>query len=372
LKVVESILDQSPDARRVYDPFSGTGTTAVSAAFRGLSAVATELNPFLVWLGTVKLARYSEEDVADALALASAVIHQCGSGGCHPAPSPPIHHIERWWSAPSLLQLRFLKGGIDASGASEPARNLMLCAFCRALIRVSNAAFNHVSMSFKSENNPRDVLQSFNEDLQHTLPSARENPGGAGRIVQADARVAHDLLQGELFDLVITSPPYPNRMSYIRELRPYMYWLGYLTSGRDAGELDWQAIGGTWGIATSRLHDWRPLADSVQLPRLAPVLESIRNLDNKNGVLLANYIDRYFEDMHQHLSGLTTLLSPDAQVHYIVGNSSFYGTLLPVEALFADLFASLGFRDVRICPLRKRNSKKELIEFDVTARWRSS
>jgi hypothetical protein len=89
-------------------------------------------------------------------------------------------------------------------------------------------------------------------------------------------------------------------------------------------------------------------------------------------VLLANYIDRYFEDMHQHLSGLTTLLSPDAQVHYIVGNSSFYGTLLPVEALFADLFASLGFRDVRICPLRKRNSKKELIEFDVTARWRSS
>src|ERR1044072_4865278 len=74
LKVVERILDQSPDARRVYDPFSGTGTRAVSAASRGLSAVATELNPFLVWLGTVKWARYSEEEVADALALASAVI----------------------------------------------------------------------------------------------------------------------------------------------------------------------------------------------------------------------------------------------------------------------------------------------------------
>ncbi|WP_322490103.1 hypothetical protein [Chloroflexus sp.] len=46
--------------------------------------------------------------------------------------------------------------------------------------------------------------------------------------------------RGEVFtaSLVITSPPYPNRMSYIRELRPYMYWLGYLNNGRDAGELD--------------------------------------------------------------------------------------------------------------------------------------
>ena len=27
-------------------------------------------------------------------------------------------------------------------------------------------------------------------------------------------------------------------MSYIRELRPYMYWLGYLTDARQAGQMD--------------------------------------------------------------------------------------------------------------------------------------
>ena len=47
-------------------------------------------------------------------------------------------------------------------------------------------------------------------------------------------------------------------MSYIRELRPYMYWLSYLRDGREAGELDWKAIGGTWGIATSRVGKWSP------------------------------------------------------------------------------------------------------------------
>jgi hypothetical protein len=47
-------------------------------------------------------------------------------------------------------------------------------------------------------------------------------------------------------------------MSYIRELRPYMYWLGYLQNAREAGELDWKAIGGTWGCATSRVGKWNP------------------------------------------------------------------------------------------------------------------
>jgi hypothetical protein len=40
--------------------------------------------------------------------------------------------------------------------------------------------------------------------------------------------------------------------------RPYMYWLGYLRDGRAAGELDWQAIGGTWGCAivgNSKFYD---------------------------------------------------------------------------------------------------------------------
>ena len=35
-----------------------------------------------------------------------------------------------------------------------------------------------------------------------------------------------------------------------------MYWLGYLSSGKQAGDMDWQTIGGTWGSATSRLSGW--------------------------------------------------------------------------------------------------------------------
>lgn len=376
-KVVEQILEDSPEATRIYDPFSGTGTTPVSAAFRGLSAVATELNPFLVWLGTVKLAHYSEIDLSTTRKLTEHVLELCRQDKAKPAPAPPIHKIERWWHPAKLSQLQALKGAIDESAESEPVRNLLHSAFCRTLIQVSNAAFNHQSMSFKDDLAQSDllsedgsaVLDAFREDAAHTVLSAKENPRGTGRIVEADARLAHEKIAGESFDLVITSPPYPNRMSYIRELRPYMYWLGYLTNGKDAGELDWQAIGGTWGIATSRLSEWSRPTNAVELAKLPPILELVRHADNKNGALLANYIDRYFVDMFDHLRGLTTLLRKDSMIHYVVGNSTFYGALLPVEELFADMFRQLGFMDISIVALRKRNSKKELVEFDVIARW---
>ena len=56
-------------------------------------------------------------------------------------------------------------------------------------------------------------------------------------------------------------------------------------------------------------------------------------------------------------------------MHHIVGNSTFYGTVLPTEQIYEVMLKKLGFADVECRPIRKRNSKKELIEFDVTGRW---
>jgi hypothetical protein len=214
-----------------------------------------------------------------------------------------------------------------------------------------------------------DMFDMFANDVNFVLRGAAENPPGESEILLGDAR-DNAAAGGAPFDLVVTSPPYANRMSYIRELRPYMYWLGYLTTGREAGELDWMAIGGTWGMATSRLGEWtRPKDHFVNAP-LQRALGRIAKGENQSGKLLANYVAKYFDDMWLHFRSLTPHLAPDARLHYIVGNSTFYGVLLPVEKFYEDMLAQLGFADVAARAIRKRNSKKELVEFDVTARWR--
>jgi hypothetical protein len=159
-------------------------------------------------------------------------------------------------------------------------------------------------------------------------------------------------------------------MSYVRELRPYMYWLGFLANGRDAGELDWRAIGGTWGIATSRLADWRRDPVRFDDPELDDAAARIAAHDARSGPLLATYVTKYADDVWRHLRSLRAVLAAGATVHYVVGNSTFYGVLLPVERLYATMLERLGFTGVTCRPIRKRNSKKALVEFDVTARWR--
>jgi hypothetical protein len=238
----------------------------------------------------------------------------------------------------------------------------------------SNAAFHHQSLSFRREQNARRLLlfnsgDVFANHVQFVLSSAADNPTGEAFVSLADARHLAERVAGP-FDLVITSPPYANRMSYIRELRPYMYWLGFLNNGREAGELDWTAIGGTWGIATSRLADWERPEQHFKSSYLESVLQTIASSRQKSGALLAKYIARYVEDMWKHFCELPKLLVSGAEIHYIVGNSTFCGTLVSTEQLYVEMLSELGFSRVECRPIRKRNSNKHLLEFDVVAYWK--
>jgi len=370
VKVVEEILSNYESDGRVLDPFCGSGTTTLCAARLGLPSATTDINPFLIWLAGVKTKGYTADEIALTRDTCERILTGVGKTW-KPVTAPPIHKIERWWSEASLSFLCDLKGAIEEIDTPESTKDLLLVSFCRTLIKLSNAAFNHQSMSFKEGDAEAELRidrkATFREDVAHVLDGCAEEIHAQAEVILHDARALNEDALGK-FDLVITSPPYANRMSYIRELRPYMYWLGYLKEAREAGELDWQAIGGTWGIATSRLNDWQA-SDEYQNDHLSEVVQAISEADNKHAETLSRYVHKYHEDIYAHLSSLAGVLNKGARVHYIIGNSTFYGTLVSVENIYADIMKKVGFSDIDIKPIRKRNSKKELIEFDVSASW---
>lgn len=331
VKVVEEILANYGVGGRVLDPFCGSGTTALCSARRGLPAATTDINPFLIWLATTKTRSYSPEDIAATRDASNKALASMGRDSL-PVEPPPIHNIDRWWSKQSLTFLCQLKGAIEGLAAAPKVKNLLLISFCRTLIKISNAAFNHQSMSFKKGDAEADLAIDragvFRADVEHVLEGCLEEIRSDASVVLQDARTlkADDLGK---FDLVITSPPYANRMSYIRELRPYMYWLGYLHEAHEAGELDWQAIGGTWGVATSRLNEWSANED-YHNDHLSAVVATISQTESKHAETLSRYVHKYHEDIFTHLSALASLLNKGARVHYIIGNSTFYGTLVKV------------------------------------------
>ncbi|MCC7206005.1 MAG: class I SAM-dependent methyltransferase [Anaerolineae bacterium] len=334
-----------------------------------------DINPFLVWFARVKTASYSRADLETALAAARGIAHpdaRIMSHGSAPHWVPPIRNIERWWHPKRLAYLSRLRTAIlEAAPVNSPAWNLLLVAFCRMVIELSNAAFNHQSMSFKANDGQLSLFGDGDEALwserflrlvRDMAEEASQPLAGAVTVIQGDARHVPPPAHGT-YDAVITSPPYPNRMSYIRELRPYMYWLGFLRETHEAGTLDWSAIGGTWGAATSKLLRWQPLGHPIPYSQFDALLSGIA----AHSDILASYIHRYFEDIRTHLQSLFSVLRSGAKVFYVVGNSKFYDTLVPVEDIYVHLLDDAGFVNCRAEMLRKRNSKKELAEFVVSA-----
>jgi hypothetical protein len=376
VRLVRERVEHLPAGSVVTDPFSGTGTSPLAAAEHGCTGQALDVNPFLVWLGNVKVRGY-EPGLLSEISQDLPRITREAAKWAREAPGlwePKLHNIGRWWSGGSLAALKALRHVLDETCFPQAGSDLLNIAFCRTAIASSNAAFNHQSMSFKpaapapalaGPDECAVAIRRFAGEAREILGSAAEDLPASGKVIEGDARE----LAGALVpcDLLITSPPYVNRMSYIRELRPYMYWLRYLENAREAGELDWLAIGGTWGTATSRLGGWAP--DGTTLPidaAMRGVCQRILQDGDKSGPLLATYVMRYFHDMFQHFQAAFRHVKKAGRITYIIGNSAFYGNLVPAQQWYAVMLREIGFTGVRVSAIRKRNSNLALYEYEVT------
>lgn len=373
VNLVRDILaEHSRPSSIVLDPFCGTGTTALACAEGGTFCATTDINPFLVWLAQAKTRAYAPEHVEQFRSDAGFVAHAFRGIGSDEPWVPPLHEIAKWWPPATLTALGRAFRTIQRldDGAPAEVADLLRLAFCRTLIAHANVSFGHQSMSFRqptaqSATTEVQVAETWTAAVAQLAASATSPIRSAPSVMLSDARELCSQLGRSRADLVITSPPYPNRMSYIRELRPYMYWLGYLSDGRQAGELDWQAIGGTWGSASSKVAKWVPdEGRDVPFSGFDRIVERV----GARSVLLARYLQKYFHDMMQHCHSLFEVVGTAGTIHYVVGNSRYYDVTLPTEQIFAAMFEAVGFTGVRIQVLRKRTSKKELFEFLVSAR----
>lgn len=147
----------------------------------GLRGTGLEINPFLVWFSSVKFRQFSPATIEKTTSL-GAVISVASSSDSAPAVDPPpIHNIERWWNVGELNYLCRLKACIiETSDEGSDERDLLLVAFCRVVITLSNAEFNHQSMSFKDVDMPIPLLRLpnyasriVNIGLDLMWPSAR-------------------------------------------------------------------------------------------------------------------------------------------------------------------------------------------------------
>jgi hypothetical protein len=359
----------------VLDPFSGVGTVPLCMKYRGIPACSIEINPFLHFVGTVKTRTYTNVDAIgtsfrefiEAFGAEAAKLPNEADATTYleenAAFVPPIHKAERWWSPGNLMQLTSLRRLMLAYQTEPQHLDLLRMGVLGILVCVSNAKHNHVSLTFADKPLPTqdvvDILRQKYRQMVEDLRAVEKLPHAPVTIYRGNSKEAANVLpKTPRISAVITSPPYPNRFSYARETRPHLFFFNFISDAAAVGQLETDAIGGTWGKATSVLAKGVEPANDLIRSLLTPYVGNIGGECS----LMAAYVIKYFNDTFTHAAEIAKVCRENAKLAYVIGNSKFFGHPLPSDEILASIFGHYGFKLDGIERMRKRQSKAGLYE----------
>jgi hypothetical protein len=363
----------------ILDPFSGAGTTAIEAQLEGFNCVGFEINPLLHFVGATSL--NWDINPSEVTATLMVVVDefmsrrqkvdrmQLEENGYF---VPPIHNVHRWWRDDVLRDLSVLVFCLDRI-ENKAIRDFMRLSLAGVVVPdLTNVTLGKLQLHFIDRSKDAiDVIKSYTahtKKMIEDLAMVREQDGlGTSQVLHQDSTDLSGLKLNEKINHVITSPPYPNRYSYVWNTRPHLYLLRFMTEASEASAIDKKTIGGTWGTATSALQKGvvEPLNEAVERV-VEPIAAAIRKEDN----LMANYAMHYFNKLTQHVIELDKITAEDVKIAYVLGNSWLKGVYVETDVLFADILTHLDrpYDVPEIHRFRRRNSGKDLFESIVYGR----
>jgi hypothetical protein len=378
--LVRTIIKQLGISRNshIHDPFSGAGTTAIEASLEGFQASCLEINPFLHFVGKTCLqwdisAEKGRADLdriehAYFRARKTATLDNIEDLGVK---IPAIHNISRWWRSDVLKDILVLKSSIRRDSSPEFVAFFELALAAVLVPDLSNVTLGRLQLHFINKDHVSiNVLDIFRRHCYKMLDDLSalnsECTGTTGLIRLGDATIENDFSDFSEIDAVITSPPYPNRYSYIWNTRPHLYMLDMISIAKEASDIDRKTIGGTWGTATSEL------GKGVFAPFNEIVLEALGSVHTKiaaHDQLMANYVIHYFNRLAKHLIAIEPKLKSDAKLAYVVGNSWIKGEYVATDVILAEIIEGIlpSFKVDCLHRFRRRHSGKKLYETIVYA-----
>jgi hypothetical protein len=360
----------------IFDPFSGRGTTSIESKKEGFDSIATELNPLLQKVGDLSLNwnikkidlfdDYLVELDKSLIDYSSHTVEQIAE--ILKVSIPDIHDVYRWWQKDILKNLLIAKE-LSARIKYKEIHIYIWIALNMSSLECANIHRNHPTISFDDNHKRRinvydDLYKRIKEIKSDLSEIKNKNSEQKNSIYLGDAvNIAHTFKELKLTSkpsIIITSPPYPNRFSYIHQTRPQLHFMEIIKDRKEATELDLKAIGGTWGRATSNLMKNLIIPDSD----LKSHLNYFDELSEKN-LLMCNYATKYFIDIDEHIKGLKKIVSKNFRGAYIVGNSRLSNIEIHTECILAKILKKNNFKVDEILVFRKRGGRKKLYETAV-------
>lgn len=349
---------------RVFDPFAGSGTTLIAAEQCGAESWGIDPHPFVARVAQGKLAYRTSPDVFVDRAkrvLASARRRT-------PALDSYAPLIRKCYTDDALAQLDCLRCAVEAQADDSEASLLVwlaLAAILRPTSHVGTANWQYLLPS-RRKARVREPFAAFDDMTRMMAQDMRAANGldtPRARFTLDDARSC-ERIPADTFNLVVTSPPYPNNYDYADATRLELTFFGEIKGWGDLQDSIRQHL---LRSCTQHVPD-----SAVDLPailsraELAPIRDEIASVCKELGdVRLSrggkktyhNMVACYFLDLAEVWYSLRRVCSSPSKVCFVIGDSAPYGVYVPVIEWLGRLALSAGFKSFHFEKTRDRNTK---------------
>lgn len=342
----------------VLDPFAGVGTTLLQAVQRGHDAVGFEINPYPALAASTKLmALEIELKVLDGAidAMQRAAKHWRVTSPPKSVATPEMKTRIPFFSPRVERQVLHALAFINSLDAPT-VRDLFRTAFGAVIVSVSNYSYEPSLGTRPSAGKPLvedadvgtvlvDKLQHMRTDIAWLKEEAQGSRQiGSGRVVNGNFLVDNSELETRSVDLMVTSPPYMNNYHYVRNTRPQLYWLSFVSSPQEQRNLETGNFGKYW----QTVRDGQDLDLAFEHRGLDEVLVQLRETRRSAGAYggpgWANYVVSYFNDCDRFLTVLKRVMRRGGVGVIVIGNSIIQGLEIKVEQILGQIAVQHGFR----------------------------
>lgn len=366
-RFVEEILRQiAPDAVRILDPFSGTGTTPLTVARLGRAGFYCELNPLLQYLTDAKLLALTFSE-STRRQMANSLRQLADQFERLLVKTRPDAELARsygrafgesvFFEDTTFDQVLRARAAIDHLACTEPQTARFLTVAVLASLLPASRLIRRGDVRYKTE----DELQRHRAEFVPTVQSQLVLMAGdleqltpiAQRPLLAceNARNLEQLPPLEL-DAVITSPPYLNGTNYFRNTKVELWFLRCLRSAEDLTGFRNRAItAGINDVTVGKLNGCTDTAVSEIVAQLEASAYDPR---------IPRMVAGYFADMQAVFGGIKKHLKDGAVVAIDIGDSQYSNVHVATDKLLTGILQAQGFTLEREITLRKRMSRSGL------------
>ncbi len=342
------------NAKLLFDPYCGTGTSLVEANVRNINGIGTDLNPLARLIAKAKttpidisvLDKYLNDfdDWIFTLKFNANINNSIIT--------PDFYNIDYWFTKEVQIKLTILKQRIEKI-EDESVKNFFFVAFSEtiresSLTRNSEFKLYRISEQRLKNFNP-DVFNIFEKKLLRNrngliefLNAKKNNSFSKIYSFNTVEEIPSEILPENSVDIVVTSPPYGDSrttVAYGQFSRLTNQWLGF----SNASNLDKELMGGKRTLKINKFE--------------IPILDETIKKINEKDPLRVRDVYSFYKDYFNSIKNISKVIKNKGFACFVVGNRKVRGITLPTDEITAEIFALNGFRHIETI-IRKIPNKK--------------